>query len=194
MDITSEDYAKLQKATSDPDKISLVMQADRLGVRLFSIKLEYENYPPRTPKNKDYDLFMVKWPDDEFHLLWFVVTIPKEDLEIAQNVAKETGLKLVNSIPMMITQEGDFVFPVDSNDNIFTIENHSNSKIYQNDFEQNEKLKAAEEVECEKIINADKIRINDELKDEGYSEAQIVRIWEAWEQGRNHTEKPSDMT
>jgi hypothetical protein len=188
--IVSGNYECLRDLEKNPDKVHFVIQASRLGGRLFIVKLEYENYPPRTAKNKDYDLTIAKWPDDDWGLLWFVVSIPKKDYNLAEQVAKETGLRIADGVPTIIDMNGCVHFPI-SGPTVFSLESNAKSKVYDNDPDEIQRQLKAEDAECELIIQNDVERINLELRQEGYTDEQIVRIWQNWNEGKNHTEEPN---
>ena len=171
-------FDALQAAANDNTKIHLVVQADRPGGRLFSVKLEYEHYRPRSGRNKLYDLHIVQWPIDDNGkgvLLWFVIGIPKSDIPIAEQVAKECGLKITDGIPMMFSNKGQENFPMDG-PTVYSLESNSKSNVYKNDPEVYQKMMAGESTECDRIIKADENIFREELVAQGYPQDQIEKI------------------
>jgi hypothetical protein len=69
----------LERAAKDLSKVHYIVMSGRPGGSLFCTKLEYEHFPPRTARNKLYDFYILKWPDDA--MLWFIVGIPVEEKE-----------------------------------------------------------------------------------------------------------------
>ena len=178
-------FENLKKAADDPAKIHLVIQVDRLGGQLFAVRLEYEHYPPRSGKNKNFDFNIVNWQE----FAWFVVGIPRQDYGVAEQVAADVGLKLEDGSPVAITSEGTFLFPI-SGPGVFTLTSNSKSKVYDNDQEQTARLRAGEARECDKIIKADERKIRDELTQKGYQPAQVERILTAWNNGDFQYDEP----
>lgn len=180
-------YENLQVAADDPDKVHFILQADRLGSKMFCVKLEYEHYPPRSGRNKFLDFHIIQWPYDDNGrpiLLWFVIGIPKKDLHIAEQVANETGMALEQgAIPVMIFQKGGSAveerFPMEGN-NCYTVKSKPSSIIYNNDQEMMQRQRAAEEAECERIIQADEQKMKEDFLARGYTPEQIRRIVHKW--------------
>ena len=71
----------------------------RPGIRLCITKLEHYHYPPGSDISNDFFMRLREWED----ILWAIVSIPKNDIEIMQNVAKETGLIIADGLPCIIS-------------------------------------------------------------------------------------------
>lgn len=190
-------YGPLVALADDPNTVNIIGQSTRLGVQLFVVKLEYEHFPPRSPRNKLYNFTFVKWPEPENgwpELLWFVVSIPKEDYATAEQVAAEVGLKIKDGVPVMMDHQGDHVFPI-SGPNCFALESNPQSKIYENDPAVLKRLRDGEMAECQKIINGDEQKLIAEFEQKGYNRQQIERILKKWYDGdQNYMEKPESAS
>lgn len=161
---TFDNYNNLQKIANNKSKVSFIIQTDRLGSLLFCVKLEHEYFSPRSEKrNSLFEFSIVSWPLNI--LRWFVVTIPKEDYNLAEIVANETGMKIAPTIPLMIYDGKEEIFPM-KGDNVYSVENNSKSIIYTNDIKLIEERKEAEKIECDKIIK----KCDDEIEQLGMSD------------------------
>lgn len=189
----NDHYDSLQKAADDPDKVHFIVQVDRLGSRLFCVKLEYEHFKPRSGRNKLYDFHIINWPYDSKGkpiMMWFVVGIPKGDFALAERVAAETGMKIVTDIPLMVYEDKQKVFPM-SGDRVYSIGTNPESVIYGNDASVIENRKRQEEAECDKIIKHDERLMREEFTSKGYGDGQIDRILYRWtHDDPNYMEKP----
>lgn len=188
--------ASMKYKVSDPKKAHFVIQTDRLGSSLFPVKLEYEHYRPRSGRNKLLDFDVMNWPyvGNQPMLMWFVVSIPKEDYHLAEQVAKECGLEIINDVTVVLHEGKAEEFPLQG-DNVYTLKNNTSSVQYKNDGETIEKQKAAEKKMCEDIINADELRMRHEYRQGGYSDEQIDRMLARWKEGDgDYHELPGQMT
>jgi hypothetical protein len=194
------DYDHLQAAAEDKNKVFFVVQTERLGSRLFCVKLEYTYYRPRSGRNKLFDFHMIQWPyiDGKPVMMWFAVGIPKEEMEYAETVCKEVGLEMVNDPQVMWTPGQDVeVFPM-KGDNVFFLKNNPNSVQYTHDVEEIEtkpniiaQRREAELKQCDEIIKDDERRMREEFRAKGYHDEQIDRILAHWNQGNEwYMEEP----
>lgn len=124
------------------------------GVMLFCGRLEFFHFPPGTEKNEDFNREILDWEDME----WVVISIPKEYMGLANEVAKESGLRIVEGGPRGIIEGKSIPFPLKSN-NLFTLERiprqiHEGLKEY--------KEVILEEIEKVKSIERDYVLKNKE--------------------------------
>lgn len=125
----------------------------RPGVRLCITKLEHEHYPPGSDLNNDFFMRLRKWED----ILWAIVSIPKNDIEIMQNVAKETGLKIADGLPCIISSGKMKRFPIKNSKNVFTLENSTDHPIHKRKIAFKDIPKTIKEMEIEEDIEIEKI-------------------------------------
>jgi len=123
----------------------------RPGVRLFAVKLEYFYFEPGTPKNDEYIFHIVNWEE----MVWGVISIPKEYMDLAKKVAAEAGLRIADGTPHMIIGGGQRRFPMNTN-NVFTLENVSDHLVYKNDPQTMFNLFAKENYEMDEIFKKQK--------------------------------------
>lgn len=88
----------------------------RPGVILFSVKLEFGHYPPNSELNDGYNIFRIQYAGAMF----CIIEIPSTDFAIAETVARECNLKLVNGKPYN-AESGNFRLACDSQ-SCFTLE------------------------------------------------------------------------
>lgn len=138
----------LQEIVTDPTKISYVVLLDRLGAYECIVRLEYTHYQPKTDRNDLFGLVLVQWQG----VHWAIITIPKEEAPLMQEVADQCGLRVANGVPTMIGGGGIARFPVDG-DNIFTLENKPDHPVYQGNPEKIAALRARENATVEGILN-----------------------------------------
>jgi hypothetical protein len=98
----------------------------RPSVILCITKLEHEHYPPGTDINNDFVLRLRNWEQ----ILWAIVSIPKHDFPIMENVAKELRLELVKGLPCVISKGKLERFPIKNSDNVWTFENSNDHPIH----------------------------------------------------------------
>lgn len=193
----NDNFDALQAAADDPSKVHVIMQADRLGSKLFCVKLEYEHYQPRSGKNKLFDFHIVQWPFDEQNrpiLLWFITGIPKGDFHIAESVATECGMALEKGSPFtMHGSKGQLIeerFPMQG-PNCYVLKSSPSSIIYENDHEKIARQKEWEAAECDRIVQADEDNMREEFRQKGYTVEQINRILHHWNTDNpNYIEPP----
>ena len=117
----------------------------RAGVLLFMVRLEYLHFPPGTESNNDFQLLMIKWED----MVWAAIRIPKEKMEIAKTVAEETGIRIADGIPTVIsTTRSQQIVPGNAM-NVFALENIPGHPVYKGAHPQ---VIRAEDEEVRRII------------------------------------------
>jgi len=141
---------ELRRFSNDERFVHFVGMATprRPGVMLFAIKLEFWYFPPDTEKNDDFVLHRIEWQS----MLWMVVSIPRQYMDLAKKIAAESGLRIVDGIPTIITPEGTQPFPMGS-DNVFALENVPGHAVYGHEFGEIEKLLAQENEEITEILD-----------------------------------------
>jgi hypothetical protein len=117
-------------------------------------QLEYTYFRPDTPKNEEFFLSVMKWPED-VQMLWAIVKVPRAYEKAARELLWQHGLKVGGENDpgqeytfIVIGPEGPQKFPLEG-ENVFCLENHSKGAghvAYTND---PEKINAAEEAEKE---------------------------------------------
>jgi hypothetical protein len=117
----------------------------RAGVLLFTVRLEYLHFPPNTESNKDFQLLMVKWED----MLWVAIRIPKEKMEIAKTVAEETGIRIADGVPTVISSTRTRQIVPGNAMNVFALENIPGHPVYKGAHPQ---VIRAEDEEIRRII------------------------------------------
>lgn len=147
--IRNESKAELEEFLRNQDYISFVgmIAPRRPGVQLCFVTLEYRYYIPDTPRNEKYFLRIFEWQNT----VWAMVSIPREDKHLMEEVAAECGLRIADGIPHMISAEGVIPFPAGTN-NVFTLENISGHEVYENDPQKNLLLMQDERAKIEKIF------------------------------------------
>lgn len=136
-----------EKYADNPDWFCIVsmMQPRRLGSHLFTVLLEYNNFKPGTDKNKDFQLIFVKWQE----MIYAIIVIPYKEKDLAYKVAEEVGMRISDCIPMVLTGNGQEVFPIIS-PRVFSLENSKDSPVYRNNLYE---LRDLEKEEDKKIDN-----------------------------------------
>jgi len=147
---TATTEEELRRFSNDERFIHFVSMSTprRPGVMLFAVKLEHWHFPPDTEKNDDFVLHVIEWQN----MLWMVVSIPRQYMNLAKKIAAESGLRIADGIPTIITPGGTQPFPIDS-DNVFTLENVPGHAIYEHEFGEIEKLLAQENEEITEILD-----------------------------------------
>lgn len=138
----------------NPELMSYVVLAMRVGVMGFLTQMEYTYYKPDTDKNDQFTLAFMKWPlDATMH--WVIMSIPILDAPKADALLWQHGLKAAapGFIHMVIDHKGQHEIPIQG-PNVRYLENHGQNVMYSND---PVKMKAAREHENEWIekIHAD---------------------------------------
>ena len=132
------------------------------GVLLFSTKLEFCHFPPRSEKGKDLSCDILYWEGME----WVVLSIPKGYMDLAKKLAKETGLRISEGGPHMVIEKKSVSFPIESS-NLFTLERIPRQI--------NEELKNYKEIIGEEIEKIKSIERDFLLKNEG---KPVKIIWD----------------
>ena len=147
---TATTEEELRRFSNDERFIHFVSMSTprRPGVMLFAIKLEYRYFPPGTERNDDFVLHVINWQN----MIWMLVSIPRECMSLAKKIAAESGLRIVDGIPTIITPEGTQPFPMGS-DNVFALENVPGHAVYGHEFGEIEKLLAQENEEITEILD-----------------------------------------
>ena len=136
--ISKEDFVALSE---DKSRTFIVAMSNRPGACLFAAQLEFDHFPPLSPLNEEFQVYMVLWN----HLEWFVISLPAKKYELAEEVAKQNCLRIADGVPVFMGN-----FPVSiiaalrqppgngipceffllQGDNVFTLENNRESPIY----------------------------------------------------------------
>lgn len=186
--ISEEDNESLKKRGKDETRLHLIVDLNRIGAKLFNVKLEHSFFPPRSGKNHLFEMAFLRWPDS-FGLSWVISSFPIEYRSHAEATANECGLRFADGIPIIIDHRGDHSFPL-SGPTVFTLENIRGHQIYENG-----SLKDLEKEEMdlvEQILASDRLKLYEEMTIQGYSLDQIDRIVTEWDSGdQNYDETPS---
>ena len=179
----------LKKLGLDTSKLHLISDMSRVGVKLFNVKLEYTHFAPRSGMNNLFEMSLLKWPKPDNLFFWAIVSIPIEYRPEVEKLIVECGLRLGDGVPTLMTNRGLQHFPM-SGPTVFTLENEAGHPIYNNDFDEIERLKRQHEAEINAIIDADRKKLFDEMWEQGYTKEQIVRIVRQWDSGNEQYEEP----
>jgi hypothetical protein len=125
----------------------------RPGVRLCMVRMEHENYPPDSPLNDKFHMFIIQWMD----AVWAMMGFPKEDLDKLAVIATECGVKPVHATPVAISAEGVSHFPIQG-DRLFYFENLANHPVYKNDSETLGDVLSGEDIAIEETFQKTKLR------------------------------------
>lgn len=174
-DFTSESYTEVQQRASDQSKIHLICLANRPSLNYFMTKLEYTYFPPRTPKNAEFDLTFIKWPDEAEGMLWTMISVPAESLDIVKKTLEEAKMKIANGVPILFTGKGEQWFPIRGS-NVFSLENSTDHPIYARDHAAIQALEKTQTQEIEAIFANDEMNLVNKLRNEGLSEKDIANI------------------
>lgn len=131
--------------SEDEDKLFIICMETRPGMRLFLVDLEYNKFIPGTPLNDRFELFINKWEG----IGWAVVAVPMKYKDFVWEVAERNGMRVADGIPMTLGNEGSVSFPL-AGDNVFTLENATNSKLYNGAVDD---LERDENEKCDVIIS-----------------------------------------
>lgn len=188
----SRPIEELKELAKQPGKVHFVSQVDRPGVNLFAVRMEYTHYPPRSERNKLLELRIIPWPvfQGEPIMHWMVLTIPESAWDLATQMVKECGLRIADGIPMMFGGGGPQTFPMEGN-NVYSLENSHEHPVYSHDQAAIEKLKKQEDEECRRIVMEDRKKLVGELHDQGYTDEQILRLFQHWDRAdEDYDEEP----
>jgi hypothetical protein len=122
----------IKEVTSNPDLITYISMEGRIGLSRFMIELEYLHFKPGTMLNTDLSLALMKWPDDEPQMRWYILTIPKSYKEVADELADKAMLSVKepgSTFMILGGKAGQQEFPI-SGPNIFMLEGKSGSPQY----------------------------------------------------------------
>jgi hypothetical protein len=144
--LSDSDLAVLPE--KNPNQAFIILMRDRPGAGESLMELEEIHYPPDTPANAKFELFVVsRWPKDSF-VEWLIAAIPLEDLSKAQEIFKKRRLILKRGyVPILVEpNREDERFPMPGGDNVFSVEGDKFgvAALVQvpNEFFQNPKAKA----------------------------------------------------
>jgi len=90
------------------------------GVRILCLSVEYQYFPPGTPKNNDYFYTMLTWEG----MVWSVLSLMPEFDGIVKKKAGEHGLQVVDGVPHF----RDSSFPL-CGENVFTLESTKDQEL-----------------------------------------------------------------
>lgn len=154
----------------DESKAHVFSLACRPGTRLFFTKIEYVYYAPRSGRNKLFDFRIIKWPHDT-GLLWFVGSIPADEFRYAEEIAVECGLRLEKTTAINFAPGGPEEFPVHGA-TVYALAGKLAPGI-------------DETALCDNIIAADDEVHQKSLRDRGFTDAQIGRLFAEWAAGND---------
>jgi hypothetical protein len=149
MDVKSESYEQIAGLSENKDYFYVVSMLDRPGANLFAVSLEYRYFQPGTVINNSFQMRLVKWPCMD-SLLWYIITVPISYKEICFSVAQECKMRLADGVPFILASDREEWFPL-RGDNVYTLENQSDSLIYQGP-KGVARAKEEEEQACERIF------------------------------------------
>jgi hypothetical protein len=89
------------------------------------LQLEQEKYPPGTPANEDYRLYLCWWEDQV--RAWIVV--PTADLGPVADFADQFALRLETGIAVVLSRSGRAAFPIGKLRSVSSLENLHWEKI-----------------------------------------------------------------
>jgi len=130
-----ESEASFQEFLKDEKFIHYVAMTTRPGVNECITLLEHRDFPPRTERNEFFQMHLITWEG----LSWYVVSIPIAEKHLMEQAAAETGLRVSDGVPRMISKDGMVSFPAD-NERVFTLENQPGHPVYRNDLATHRKL------------------------------------------------------
>jgi len=71
----------------DTSKLHLIVDMNRIGGKLFNVKMEYTYFPPRSGKNYLYEMALLQWPRPDM-FMWAVSSFP---IEFRQTAGRGSG-------------------------------------------------------------------------------------------------------
>lgn len=147
---------------SDPNFVHFIgmLSPPRPGAELCFTELEHTYFPPGTDLNKDFIMRLINWEG----IIWSIVSIPKTEISLMEEVAAKNGLRLAEGIPHIFSQKGTKAFPIKDNERIFTLENIADHPVYANDPKNTDKILAEEMAKMEKIFSETTQRIKQDNK------------------------------
>lgn len=168
--LTDED---LQRRANEPGKIHFCVHLGRPGARLFGVYLEYTHFAPRTSRNIDFEMTIVKWPKKPIQLNWVVFTIPAVSMNCAEAAAKASGLVIKESIPVIFGGGEPQRFPMESH-SVYSLESNPASRVYEG---KSDEIEAAETKEIQRTFQEDVRKHREELRQQGMPEAEIDALF-----------------
>lgn len=180
MGIAQRDNNALIEQGKDTSNLHLILDMSRIGGNLFSVRLEYTYFAPRSGRNGLFNMVLMKWPRNG--MMWAILSFPIEYRPQAEALAKECGLRIANGVPHVFDGDGAHTFPIDG-ETVFTLENIHNHQVYNNNPATQQRLRDEEFAAVDAILKADREKLVAEFREKGYSEPQIVRILTQWESG-----------
>ena len=123
--------------------------ATRPGLLECLTLLEHRDYKPLTERNKLFFLRSVEWES----MFWIVVSIPTDERHLMENAARESGLRIADGLPAVLTGTGMNFFPIKS-PKAFSLENVSGHPVYRNDPQVNRAMREGEIASAERIANS----------------------------------------
>jgi hypothetical protein len=126
--VVHHDYQGLVADSQRADRLTLVSLATRPGATRFFTVLEWDCFPPKTARNAEFQLNLLRWPLDE-SLVWVVAIVPLVAMPDARRIASETGMRFADGVPTFIRRGHAERFPCDHG-RVWTIENDLGSPIY----------------------------------------------------------------
>lgn len=117
---------EFQHLSDDKSRLFVVAMMSRPGAGIFVVDLEYNHFPPGSPKNEEFQMVISKWQG----MSWMTIHVPIEYRGLVEEVAARNEMRLGDGIPTILGgTNGPQQFPV-RGDNVFTLENAPNSPIY----------------------------------------------------------------
>lgn len=135
---------------SDPNTVVFASMWDRIGLTGWMTQLEYTYFRPDTPDNEKFNLYMMKWPDEE-SMHWVLIQIPRTHEKIAKSLLYFHGLKVGGENDpegsrgytfILLDSNGTHKFPIHG-DNVFCLKNHSKGTNHVTYSNNSDKIKAA---------------------------------------------------
>ncbi len=120
------DHQSFISMSKDKDKLFIVCMTGCPGIRSFIMSLEYSHFPPGTPMNDLFQYYLSKWEE----MQWEIVQVPIKYKDLVWKVAEENRMRIVDGVPQLIGGGEQKPFPL-TGDNVFTVENERNSKVYE---------------------------------------------------------------
>lgn len=115
-----ETLDEAQKFFSDPNFVHFIAMyyPPRSGVQACFEELEHTYFPPKKDINKDFIFRILEWTG----AAWAIVSIPKIEFKLMEEVAKKNGLRPVNGTPHLFREGKIKPFPIKDSDNTFVLE------------------------------------------------------------------------
>jgi hypothetical protein len=126
--VVNHDFQELVADSQQPDRLTLVSLATRPGSTRFFTVLEWDCFPPKTARNVEFQLNLLRWPVDQ-SLVWVVAIVPLVAMAEARRIAAETGMRIADGVPNFIRRGHTERFPCD-HARVWTIQNDTGSPVY----------------------------------------------------------------